>query len=299
MINNLIPSRNDILSLQTESYDSMPNYNTNNYIIESEMVGGINKPSPGDVFHQEAIEYLKNKLKLPEIEARAYKSIAYRKIKETHPEANHLERAKLMIEMVKEKNFIKDNKDKLSEIVKILETIDEEKKAKANAKKSDSESETKSRRSQGSRSGSKKSQKGSRKSSRRSRKSSRKSRKGSRKSQNGGNINNFSETSIDNGFIEANKNIPYYNEYRNMKTQYLQQKLKQNGGVYNESAWPVIKPNYLNPTTPDNDLIEHLARIKDYILPNLEINGKLNNLTAMYINEFVKLINEKYGNIIN
>ena len=31
MINNLIPSRNDILSLQTESYESIQNYNTNNY----------------------------------------------------------------------------------------------------------------------------------------------------------------------------------------------------------------------------------------------------------------------------
>jgi len=292
MINNLIPSRNDILSLQTESYDTMNNNNYTNYYIESDMIGGGNKPSPGDVFHQEAIEYLKTKLNLSEIEARAYKSIAYRKVKEMNPEANHLDRAKLMVEMVKEKNFIKENKDKLAEIVKILEKIDEEKKAKQ------VNSETKSRRSQGSRKNSRKSSRRSRRS-RRSRKSSRKnSRKSSRKSQNGGNINNFSETSIDNGYIDAYKNIPYYNEYRNMKTQYLQEKLKQDGGVYNEAAWPGKKPNYPNPSTPEGDLLDYLARIDEDIIPNLILKGK-SNLFGDKISEFVRRLNSKYNDIIN
>jgi len=185
MNNNTIPSRNDILSLQTESIDSV-NYNSN-YLMDSEMSGGKDRVSPGDVFHQESIDYLKNEMKLPEIEARAYKSIAYRKVKEMHPEANHLERAKLMLEAVKNKNFIKENKNKLAEVVKILETIDLEKKARQQEQVPTTE--TKSRRSKGSRAGSRKgSRRGSRAGSRSgSRKGSRKSsRKGSRKSQKGG-----------------------------------------------------------------------------------------------------------------
>jgi hypothetical protein len=51
MNNNTIPSRNDILSLQTESIDSV-NYNSN-YLMDSEMSGGKDRVSPGDVFHQE------------------------------------------------------------------------------------------------------------------------------------------------------------------------------------------------------------------------------------------------------
>lgn len=200
---NYIPSRNDILSLATESFESFNQIN--NSIFESEMYGGRNKPSPGDEFHQSAIEFLKTDLKLPEIEARAYKSIAYRKVKEMNPEANHLDRAKLMLEMVKSKNFVKENKDKLAEVVKILENLDAEKANKTN----ETENNT-ARRSSGLRKSSKKS-----------------SRKGSRKSQRGGNL---SETSVDVNYTESKANIPYYNEYRAMKTQYLQAKNKQMGG---------------------------------------------------------------------
>jgi hypothetical protein len=211
---NYIPSRNDILSLATESFESLNQIN--NSIFESEMYGGRNKPSPGDEFHQSAIEYLKTDLKLPEIEARAYKSIAYRKVKEMNPEANHLERAKLMLEMVKSKNFVKENKDKLAEVVKILENIDAE---KAN-KNSETENKT-ARRSYGSR--------------RSSRRSSRKSsRKGSRKSQRGGNL---SETSVDVNYTESRANIPYYNEYHAMKMQYLEAKNnKLTGGNLSETS---------------------------------------------------------------
>jgi len=200
-----IPSRNDILSLGTETFENFNQnggYNINDYIIESEMIGGRSKPSPGDEFHQSAIEYLKTDLQLPEIEARAYKSIAYRKVKELNPEANHLERAKLMLEMVKSKNFIKENKDKLSEVVKILENIDSEK-----AKRTESENKSEVRRSSGLR---------------------KSSRKGSNRSQRGG--NNLSETSMDMNFTESKANIPYYNEYKAMKTKYLQAKNKQMGG---------------------------------------------------------------------
>jgi len=210
-----IPTRNEILSLSTESFEnSTSNYlqsNLYNNVIESELLGGRDKPSAGDVFHQETIEYLKNEMKLPEIEARAYKSIAYRKVKEMHPEANHLERAKLMLEMVKHKNFVKENKDRLAEVVKILEDIDAKKAEKQ------PETETKLKRSR-----------------RTSRKSSRKSRKSSRKSQRGGNnlSDNLSETSVMQNYTESNANQPYYKEYMQAKNQYLQTKLQnsQHGG---------------------------------------------------------------------
>ena len=207
---NYIPSRNDILSLATESFESLNQIN--NSIFESEMYGGRNKPSPGDEFHQSAIEYLKTDLKFPEIEARAYKSIAYRKVKEMNPEANHLERAKLMLEMVKSKNFVKENKDKLAEVVKILENLDAEKANKNN----ETENKT-TRRSSGLRRSSRKS-----------------SRKGSRKSQRGGNL---SETSVDINYTESRANIPYYNEYHAMKMQYLQEKNnKLLGGNLSETS---------------------------------------------------------------
>ena len=91
------------------------------------MVGGDRKPSPGDAFHKDAIEYLKNVLNLPELDARAYKSMAYRAIKEQHPEAKHYERAEKMLELVKSKSFIKDFKSKLDETKAILENLDSEK----------------------------------------------------------------------------------------------------------------------------------------------------------------------------
>jgi hypothetical protein len=83
-------------------------------------------PSPGDPLHKEAIDYLKEQ-GLPDLDARAYKSIAYRTIKEQHPEAKHLERAQMMLALVKEKNFMKDFSSKLEDTKKILENIDSEK----------------------------------------------------------------------------------------------------------------------------------------------------------------------------
>ena len=118
-----IPSRDQFLF--TESFDSLMNSNIS-------MIGGRDKPSPGDALHQEALEYLKTTLKLKELEARAYKSIAYRHVKENNPEAKHFERAEKMLELVKSKNFVKEYKDKLADTMKILEDIDSE-KAKRNS----------------------------------------------------------------------------------------------------------------------------------------------------------------------
>jgi len=174
-----IPSRDNFLF--TESFDTLMSSNINNLDI---MLGGARKPSPGDALHQEALDYLKTTLKLKDLEARAYKSIAYRHVKETSPEAKHFERAEKMIELVKNKNFVKEYKGKLEETMKILEDIDSE-KAKRNT---ESESES--------------------------------------KKQSGG--DNLSETSVDNNFTESNFNKPYFNEYREVKAQYLQ--AKQNGG---------------------------------------------------------------------
>jgi hypothetical protein len=128
-----VPTRDQFLF--TESFDSLMNSNNSNIF----MVGGRNNPSPGDKFHQETIDYLKNVLNLPELDARAYKSIAYRTIKEQHPEAKHLERAEKMLELVKTKSFVKEFKDKLEDTKKILENIDSEKEKR----KSETESEEK------------------------------------------------------------------------------------------------------------------------------------------------------------
>ena len=49
MINNLIPSRNDILSLQTESYESIQNYNTNNLIILSDNKSSTSSKSTNSI----------------------------------------------------------------------------------------------------------------------------------------------------------------------------------------------------------------------------------------------------------
>jgi len=184
-----IPSRDQFLF--TESFESLMNSNLS-------MTGGRSKPSPGDALHQEAIEYLKTTLKLKELEARAYKSIAYRHVKENNPDAKHFERAEKMLELIKSKNFVKEHKDKLAETMKILEDIDSE-KAKRN-------SETASQAST--------------------------EEKVSRRMRGGYDINNFSETSVDVNYTESNLNKPFFNEYRAMKTQYLQAKLKQTGGVF-------------------------------------------------------------------
>jgi len=171
-----IPTRDQFLF--TESFDTLMNSNVNI------MVGGDRKPSPGDALHQEALEYLKTTLKLKDLEARAYKSIAYRHVKETSPEAKHFERAEKMLELVKNKNFIKEYKNKLDETMKILENIDSEKEKRNSETKSEEE-------------------------------------------QKGG---NYSETSAMNNYTESNANQPYYNEYMQAKTQYLQSKLHQKGG---------------------------------------------------------------------
>jgi hypothetical protein len=129
-----VPTREQFLF--TESFDSLMNQNTNIF-----MTGGDKKPSPGDALHKEAIEYLKNVLNLPELDARAYKSMAYRTVKEQHPEAKHFERAEKMLELVKSKSFVKDFKGKLDETKSILENIDSEKEKRKS--ESESESETK------------------------------------------------------------------------------------------------------------------------------------------------------------
>ena len=95
------------------------------------MYGGKrNKPSPSDVLHQDAVDYLKNDLKLSPLEARAYKSLAYRYIKEKNPDSTSIERSKLMISLIKSDNFLDEFKDKLDETIKIIENIDSEKRAK-------------------------------------------------------------------------------------------------------------------------------------------------------------------------
>ena len=163
-----IPTRNQLLT--TESFDQFMKHssmNTHAYIsTDSEIYGG-RENSPGDLLHQEAIKYLENNAKLSNIKARAYKSIAYHHIKETHPDANGFKRAELMLELVKSKTFVKDFANKLDEIVKIIEERDAEREKK-------DVPETKSRRSSRK---SKKSSKKSKKTSRKSKKTSRKSRK--------------------------------------------------------------------------------------------------------------------------
>jgi hypothetical protein len=189
-----IPSRDQFLF--TESFESLMNSN-----INIDMTGGrSNKPSPGDALHQEALDYLKTTLKLKELEARAYKSIAYRHVKENNPDAKHFERAEKMLELVKSKNFVKEYKDKLADTMKILEDIDSEKAKRNSETASQASTEEKVSR----------------------RMTNVKSRR-----QSGG---NFSETSVDANYTESNFNKPFFNEYRAMKAQYLQAKSKQNGG---------------------------------------------------------------------
>jgi hypothetical protein len=94
----------------------------------SEMYGGKrSKTSVSDTLHQEAVDYLKDDLKLSPLEARAYKSLAYRHIKEKYPDATSVERSKLMISLVKSENFLDEFKEKLDETMKIIENIDSEK----------------------------------------------------------------------------------------------------------------------------------------------------------------------------
>ena len=95
------------------------------------MYGGKkNKQSQSDLLHQESVDYLKNDLKLSPLEARAYKALAYRYIKEKYPDATSLERAKIMLSTVKSENFLDEFKEKLDSTIKILESIDSEKEKK-------------------------------------------------------------------------------------------------------------------------------------------------------------------------
>jgi len=220
-INNIVvPSRAQLL--ETETFNNFQNGGNIRDIIKgirtqnsfdenednlsdtmSEMYGGKrDKPSPADELHDEAVNYLKDDLKLSPLEARAYKSIAYRHIKESKPELTGLERAKEMLSLVKSDNFLDNYKDKLDETMKIIEARDEERSQRTQSSEEPKSEEEKPK------------------------------RKSSKKSQQGG---AFSETSIDQAFTESNANVPYYNEYRAMKAKYLQSKLQQNGGASNNN----------------------------------------------------------------
>ena len=163
-----IPTRNELLN--TESLDSFlqnggktfnqkiikglryenntDNDDNNNDSDDSneseEMYGGKrNKPSQIDEFHQDAINYLKDDLQLSPLEARAYKSLAYRYIKENNLESTALERAKLMLSLIKSENFLTEFKDKLDETMKIIDSIDI-KKGRISEESSEQKSENKS-----------------------------------------------------------------------------------------------------------------------------------------------------------
>ena len=104
------------------------------------MYGGKrNKPSQCDKLHQEAVDYLKNDLNLSPLEARAYKALAYRYIKEKNPESTGLERSKIMLSTVKSENFLDEFKEKLDTTIKILESIDSEKQKKLSEESSTEE----------------------------------------------------------------------------------------------------------------------------------------------------------------
>jgi len=132
-----IPTREELLHTETQlggqiikglRYENKLESSNTLSELTSEIYGGkINKPSPSDLLHQEAVDYLKNDLKLSPLESRAYKSLAYRYIKETHPDATSIERSKLMLSLVKSENFLDQFKEKLDETMKIIENIDSEK----------------------------------------------------------------------------------------------------------------------------------------------------------------------------
>jgi hypothetical protein len=150
---SIIPTRRELLNTDTDTLDIfLQNGGSKNlikgvrYLSEnnegsdeddsnsenlSEMYGGKkNKPSPSDQYHQESIDYLKDDLQLSPLEARAYKSLAYRYIKENNSTSTSLEKAKLMLALVKSENFLNEFKDKLDETMKIIESIDSEKEKK-------------------------------------------------------------------------------------------------------------------------------------------------------------------------
>jgi hypothetical protein len=147
-----IPTRDELMA--TESFDNfMQNGGYRNNIVkgireenninslteeselfsddQSEMYGGRrDKPSPADEFHQEAVDYLKDSLKLSPLEARAYKAIAYSHIKNKNPELSGLERAKLMLSVVKSEDFLDKYKNELDKTMKIIEERDAEREKK-------------------------------------------------------------------------------------------------------------------------------------------------------------------------
>jgi len=191
------------------------------------MYGGRDKPSPSDEIHQEALDYLKDDLKLEPLEARAYKSLAYQEVKENNPDVTSLERSKLMLALVKSENFLDKFKEKLDERISLIKTKDEEREKRMsesdkNSVSPPSESEEKVK------------------------KSSKKSKK-SKDTQDGG---FFSETSVNLGFTESNNNIPYYKEYMAAKQQYLQAKMQNNltGGEFIKFESLSDLRNYLDKT---------------------------------------------------
>jgi hypothetical protein len=138
---NYIPSRDELFHTETLNTIIQSGGKTNTQIkglryennlsevnSSSEMYGGKkNKLSISDTLHQEAVDYLKDDLKLSPLEARAYKSLAYRHIKEKYPDSTSIERSKLMISLVKSENFLDEFKEKLDDTMKIIENIDSEK----------------------------------------------------------------------------------------------------------------------------------------------------------------------------
>jgi len=191
------------------------------------MYGGRDKPSPSDEIHQEALDYLKDDLKLEPLEARAYKSLAYQEVKENNSDVTSLERSKLMLSLVKSDNFLDKFKEKLDERMSLIKTKDEEREKRM----SESDKESVSPPSE---------------SEKKVKKSSKKSKK-SKDTQDGG---FFSETSVNLGFTESNNNIPYYKEYMAAKQQYLQAKMQNNltGGEFIKFESLSDLRNYLDKT---------------------------------------------------
>jgi len=290
-VNNIVvPSRAQLL--ETETFNNFQNggYNNNNVIKGirsqnsynendnlsdslSEMYGGKrDKPSPADELHDEAVNYLKDDLKLSPLEARAYKSIAYRHIKDTKPELTGLERAKEMLSLVKSDNFLDSYKDKLDETMKIIEARDEERSQRTQSSEEPKpEEEPKSEDAP------------------KRKKSRRSSRRLSKKYQKGG--NNYSETSIDQAFTESNANVPYYNEYREMKAKYLQSKLQQNGGGFSETS---IDQRHTESNANVPYYNEYRAMKFKYLQSKLQQNGGAsnnNNLVFNSLNELQSYVN--------
>jgi len=156
---NYIPTRDELLNTETLNsilqtggniikglrYENNLSEMTSSSLPSlSEMYGGKrSKPSTGDLLHQQAVDYLKNDLKLSPLEARAYKALAYRYIKEKHSDVTSGERAKLMLSLVKSENFLDEFKEKLDETMKIIENIDSEKEKEKQENKEESKEDKK------------------------------------------------------------------------------------------------------------------------------------------------------------